>query len=85
MIGLQGRNLLSTLDFSVEEVRALVDLNEQDGLTLVDRQDSGGERPISLAYARNLLYVLNAGGAVGSARISPGKKISINSVPDQME
>jgi N-acetylornithine carbamoyltransferase len=26
MIGLQGRNLLSTLDFSVEEVRALVDL-----------------------------------------------------------
>lgn len=37
----------------------------EDGLTLVDRQDSGGERPISLAYARNLLYVLNAGGAVG--------------------
>ena len=38
-----------------------------DGLTLVDRKPSGGNRPISLTYSRNLLYVLNAGGAVGTA------------------
>jgi len=38
-----------------------------DDLTLVDREPSGGERPISLTYSRNLLYVLNAGGAVGGA------------------
>jgi len=36
-------------------------------LTLVDREDAGGERPISLTYSGNLLYVLNAGGAVGMA------------------
>jgi len=39
----------------------------QDDLTLMDRKPSGGERPISLTYARNLLYVLNAGGGVGTA------------------
>ncbi len=39
---------------------------EEDGLTLVDREYAGGDRPVSLAYSRNLLYVLNAGGAVGS-------------------
>ena len=40
---------------------------DDDGLTLVDRKPSGGNRPISLTYSRNLLYVLNAGGAVGTA------------------
>jgi len=40
---------------------------DEDGLALVDRKPSGGERPISLTYSRNLLYVLNAGGAVGTA------------------
>ena len=38
---------------------------DEDGLTLVDREPSGGENPISLTYSGNLLYVLNAGGAVG--------------------
>ena len=37
---------------------------DEDGLTLVDREPSGGENPISLTYSGNLLYVLNAGGAV---------------------
>jgi len=37
---------------------------EDDGLVLVDRAHSGGQRPISLAYSHNVLYVLNAGGAV---------------------
>jgi len=39
----------------------------QDDLTLVDRKPSGGDRPVSLTYSRNLLYVLNAGGGVGTA------------------
>lgn len=39
---------------------------EEDGLMLVDRKPSGGDRPISLAYSHNLLYVLNAGGDAGS-------------------
>ncbi len=40
---------------------------EPDGLTLVDKEGSGGRRPISVAVDRNLLYVLNAGGAVGDS------------------
>lgn len=39
----------------------------ETGLTLVDREPAGGERPISMAYSHNLLYVLNAGGTVGTA------------------
>ncbi len=34
------------------------------GLTLADKVQSQGQRPISLALHRNLLYVLNAGGAI---------------------
>jgi 6-phosphogluconolactonase (cycloisomerase 2 family) len=34
----------------------------EDGLNLVDVEDSGGVRPISLTYSHDLLYVLNAGG-----------------------
>ncbi len=37
------------------------------GLTLVDKVHSGGSRPISVAVHRRLVYVLNAGGAVGGA------------------
>jgi 6-phosphogluconolactonase len=40
---------------------------DEDGLTLVDQEQSGGENPISLTYSANHLYVLNAGGAVGAA------------------
>ena len=40
---------------------------EPGGLTLVDRQPSGGQRPISVTVDRNLLYVLNAGGVVGNS------------------
>jgi 6-phosphogluconolactonase len=40
---------------------------DEDGLTLVDRETSGGENPVSLTYSGNLLYVLNAGGALGGA------------------
>ena len=37
---------------------------KRDGLRLVDVQPSGGQRPISVTVDRDLLYVLNAGGAV---------------------
>jgi len=40
---------------------------EEDGLMPVDRKPSGGARPVSLSYSHNLLYVLNAGGAAGTA------------------
>jgi 6-phosphogluconolactonase (cycloisomerase 2 family) len=42
---------------------------EEDGLELVDQDEDivRGARPISLTYAHNLLYVLYAGGAGGSA------------------
>ncbi len=45
------------------------------GLKLIDRIDSGGLRPISLTVDRKLLYVLNAGGAVGDADNITGFKI----------
>lgn len=35
---------------------------EPSGLTLVDRQPSGGSRPVSVTVDRNLLYVLSAAG-----------------------
>jgi 6-phosphogluconolactonase (cycloisomerase 2 family) len=40
---------------------------EPGGLTFVDREPSGGQRPISVTVDRDLLYVLNAGGAVGGS------------------
>lgn len=35
------------------------------GLQWTDKVASGGQRPISLAFHQNLLYVLNAGGSLG--------------------
>lgn len=46
-----------------------------DGLTLIDQEPSGGSRPVSLAYSHNLLYVLNAGGSVGSADSIDGFRV----------
>jgi 6-phosphogluconolactonase (cycloisomerase 2 family) len=52
-------------DISVFAVR-------ENGLTLVDRASSNGEQPVSLTYSRNLLYVLNAGGSVGTSDVISG-------------
>ncbi len=49
-----------------------------DGLLLIDRQPSGGKRPVSLTYSRNLLYVLNAGGTVGTADNISGFRVEAN-------
>jgi 6-phosphogluconolactonase (cycloisomerase 2 family) len=53
---------------------------DEDGLTLVDRKPSGGERPISLTYSGNLLYVLNAGGTVGTADSITGFSVAADGV-----
>ncbi len=39
----------------------------ENGLSLVTRVASGGRNPISLSVSRNVLYVLNDGGAVGGS------------------
>jgi len=49
-----------------------------DSLTLVDREPSGGQNPISLTYSGNLLYVLNAGGAVGATDGITGFSVGAN-------
>jgi 6-phosphogluconolactonase len=46
-------------EISAFEVRA-------NGLSLTDKVPSGGKRPISLTLHRDILYVLNAGGAAGA-------------------
>jgi len=38
-----------------------------NGLSLTDKISSGGQMPVSLALRHNLLYALNAGGAVGGS------------------
>lgn len=45
-------------DISVFKVR-------RRGLTLIETVASGGTQPVSLTYANNVLYVLNAGGGAG--------------------
>ena len=40
---------------------------QHDGLVLTDIEASGGSRPISVTIDHNLVYVLNAGGAVGGS------------------
>jgi 6-phosphogluconolactonase (cycloisomerase 2 family) len=37
------------------------------GLVLTDKVPSGGEKPVSIAVHKNLVYVLNAGGSVGGS------------------
>ena len=55
-------------------VMAIEDL----GLSLVQVVDSGGYRPISLAYSGNRLYVLNAGGALGGQDSITGFHVGAN-------
>ncbi len=38
-----------------------------DGLSLVEEQDTGGERPTSLTLHSGVLYVLNSGGTLTGA------------------
>jgi 6-phosphogluconolactonase (cycloisomerase 2 family) len=49
-----------------------------DGLVLTDLAASGGQRPISVTIADNLVYVLNAGGVSGGADTINGFFLSEN-------
>jgi 6-phosphogluconolactonase len=48
-----------------------------DGLKLIEQQDSGGERPTSLTLNHGLLYVLNSGGTETGAGLCLAGKPSI--------
>lgn len=52
------------------------------GLALVDTVDSGGTRPISLTFAKNHLYVLNAGdtGNIAGFNVDGDGKLSSNGI-----
>ncbi|MGI8960925.1 MAG: lactonase family protein [Bryobacteraceae bacterium] len=51
---------------------------EGGGLVLVDREPSGGDRPVSVAVTQNLLYVVNAGsrGNITGFRVRPDGKLT---------
>lgn len=51
---------------------------EDSGLSLIQVINSGGYRPISLAYSGNKLYVLNAGGAMGGQDSITGYHVGAN-------
>lgn len=48
----------------------------RNGLSLLDVIGSGGRRPVSVSIHRNLVYVLNAGGAVGAEDNISGFRIT---------
>jgi 6-phosphogluconolactonase len=50
----------------------------ENGLHLVDLVPSGGQQPISVAVNRNVLYVLNNGGAVGGSDMIAGFGVGEN-------
>lgn len=50
--------------------------SEGGSLRLVDRKASGGRHPISIASKGGLVYVLNAGGAVGAIDNSSGFRLT---------
>lgn len=55
---------------------------DPEGLTLVDRQSSGGVRPISVTSYKNLLYVLNAGGSGNITGFTVGTNGSLSPIPN---
>lgn len=50
----------------------------ENGLRLVDVVPSGGKQPISVTVSRNILYVLNNGGAVGGTDTVAGFAVGAN-------
>lgn len=70
--------LLFTVNAGTNDVTSFR-VGADGGLTLVDRQSSGGTLPVSLASRDGLLYVLNAGdNTVTGIRVNPqGKLIAI--------
>ncbi len=50
--------------------------SDSDSLRLTDRRASAGRRPISIATKHGLVYVLNAGGALGAADSISGFRLT---------
>jgi 6-phosphogluconolactonase (cycloisomerase 2 family) len=70
----EGNRWLFAVNAGSDEISVFnIKLNQ---LLLVDTVPSGGRNPVSLATDRNLLYVLNAGGAVGGVDEITGFTIS---------
>lgn len=63
-----GSRHLFAVDAGSDEISALA--VRRHGLRLVDTVPSGGDTPVSVTVHRDLLYVLNAGGAGGPGNIS---------------
>jgi 6-phosphogluconolactonase (cycloisomerase 2 family) len=59
----QGNQWLFVVNAGSHEISSLA-INP-NGLSLIDRVDSGGLKPSSITVSGNVLYVLNAGGDVG--------------------
>ena len=55
-----------------------------DGLSLVDRKNSGGTRPISVSVNGRLVYVLNNGGVAGGMDTVVGFRLSREGVLTQI-
>ncbi len=55
------------------------------GLTLVDRVSSGGALPISLTNYKNLLYVLNSGGAGNITGFTVDNAGQLTAIPDSTQ
>lgn len=55
---------------------------ERDGLRLISRIASGGERPTSLTLHKNLLYVLNAGGSGNITGFNVGNDGALSPLAD---
>ncbi len=73
----QGNQWLFAVNALSNEI-SIFSVVEGDGLTLLDKVPSGGERPISLTVCEDLLYVLNSGGSgnITAFTIGPNGKLA---------
>lgn len=56
----QGKEWLFAANAGSDDI-SIFAVGESDGLALVDRVPSGGDRPVSLTVSEDLVYVLNSG------------------------
>ncbi|MCA1603517.1 MAG: lactonase family protein [Acidobacteria bacterium] len=73
----EGNEWLFAVNAGSDEISVFA-VVEGDGLVLVDKVPSGGDRPISLSVSEDLLYVLNAGseGNITGFTINPKGRLT---------
>ncbi len=73
----EGNEWLFAVNAGSDEISVFA-VVEGDGLVLVDKVPSGGDRPISLTVSEDLLYVLNAGseGNITGFTINPKGRLT---------